>query len=232
MVQTYPTSTTTVPAGGTASFIVWTWSTKAASKNVSVRASVAAASYLGTPSFAICPSVSGATCKIASLPTGQVYELLVSVPVSTSAPIGGRVGFTAKASASGALSFSKSGTEVVAGASSATVPSSASVMPPLVALPPIPGTGVSAINPSELFPIVTPSPGSGNLGLPNARSRSVHAAVVSSTVPIDARLIGAQLVGLAVLAGAVTIAIMRLSLRKRAAIPAPPPNPTKADAQS
>jgi hypothetical protein len=32
-------------------------------------------------------------------------------------------------------------------------------------------------------------------------------------VPLDARLIGGQLAGLAVLAGAVTIAIARLSLR-------------------
>jgi hypothetical protein len=89
-------------------------------------------------------------------------------------------------------------------------------------LPPIPGTGVSAINPSDLFPVVSPTPGSG-VNLPGARSRAgVHAAFVSSTVPIDARLIGAQIVGLAVLAAAVTIAIMRLSLRKRASVPAPP----------
>jgi hypothetical protein len=42
----------------------------------------------------------------------------------------------------------------------------------------------------------------------------LHATSVSATVPIDARLIGAQLAGLAVLAGAVTIAIARLSLRR------------------
>jgi hypothetical protein len=42
----------------------------------------------------------------------------------------------------------------------------------------------------------------------------VHAKTVASTVPLDAQLIGGQLAGLAVLAGAVTIAIARLSLRK------------------
>jgi hypothetical protein len=41
----------------------------------------------------------------------------------------------------------------------------------------------------------------------------VHAADAAATVPVDARLIGGQLAGLAVLAGAVTIAIARLSLR-------------------
>jgi len=216
MVQTYPTSTTTVTAGGTASFVVWVWSTGATSTNVSVLASVHAASYLGTPSYAICPSASGATCKIASLPVGHVYELLTSESVSAAAPLGGSVAFTAQASATGALPFSASATEVVATASSA-VPSSSTAVPPLVDLPPIPGTSVAPINPSELFPTVSPSPGSGNIGLPGARSRHVvHAAAVSSTVPIDARLIGAQLIGLAVLAGAVTIAIVRMSLRRRA----------------
>lgn len=230
MVQTYPSASTTVTAGGTASFVVWVWSTGATSTNVSVLASVSAASYLGTPSYAICPSASGATCKIASLPVGQVYELLVSVPVTSAAPAAAQVAFTAQASASGALSYSASATETVAAASgttlpsssSAGLPSSSSLVPPLIGFPSIPGTGVTPVNPSQLFPTVNPSPGSGNLGLPGARSRSaVHAAEVSSTVPMDARLIGAQLVGLAVLAGAVTIAIVRMSVRRR--LPPPPP---------
>jgi hypothetical protein len=240
-VQTYPSGTTTVTAGGTASFVVWVWSTGADSSNVSVVASLSSTSFLGTPSFAICPSASGATCKIASLPVGQVFELLASVPVSVAAPPATRVAFTATASASGALSFSAPATEVVAMASTGTtLPSSSSVEPPLVALPPIPGTSVAPVNPSGLFPTVSPSPDTGTLGLPAARSRSgLHATVVSSTVPIDARLIGAQLVGLAVLAGAVTIAIMRLSLRRRlpaspaaaAATPATAAPPADADQQ-
>jgi fibronectin type 3 domain-containing protein len=231
LVQTYPSSTTTVTAGSTASFVVWVWSTGADSSNVSVAASLSSASFLGAPSFAICPSASGATCTIASLPVGQVYELLASVPVSAAAPVATPVAFTAQASASGALSFSASATEVVAAASTAApLPSSSSAVPPLLSLPPIPGTGVSAINPSELFPTVSPT-GSGTVSLPGARSRSgVHATVVSSAVPIDTRLIGAQLIGLAVLAGAVTIAIMRLSLRRRTATPTPEAAPS-ADAE-
>jgi fibronectin type 3 domain-containing protein len=226
MVQTYPSATTTVTAGDTASFIVWVWSTGATSTNVSVLASITAASYLSTPSFSICPSASGATCNIASLPVGQVYELLVSVPVSAAAPDAASVAFTAAASATGALPFSASATEAVAATSSAVLPSSSTAEPPLIELPSIPGTDVTPVNPSQLFPTVSPSPGSGNLRLPGARSRSaVHAAEVSSTVPIDARLIGAQLVGLAVLAGAVTIAIVRMSLRRRLPTPAAPATP-------
>jgi len=42
----------------------------------------------------------------------------------------------------------------------------------------------------------------------------LHAATAADTVPLDPRLLGGQLAGLAVLAGAVTIAIARVSLRK------------------
>jgi hypothetical protein len=226
LVQTYPSATTTVTAGGTASFVVWVWSTGATSTNVSVLASVTAASYLGTPSYAICPSASGTTCTIASLPVGQVYELLVSESVATTAPPAASVAFTARASATGALPFSASATETVAATSSAAVSTSTTAVPPLVSLPAIPGTSVSAVNPSQLFPTVSPSSGSGKLRLPGHRS-AVHVAAVSSTVPIDARLIGAQLVGLAVLVGAVTIAIVRMSLRRRLPVPAPPADAVK-----
>ena len=116
----------------------------------------------------------------------------------------------------GALSFSASATDVVvAQAAAAGSTNPPSVTPPLLPLPPVPGTAVSPVNPSGLFPAVSPSPSTGSLGLPPPRSVPVlHATSVSATVPIDARLIGAQLAGLAVLAGAVTIAIARLSLRR------------------
>jgi len=76
-------------------------------------------------------------------------------------------------------------------------------------------SGVSASNPSGLFPTVGPaSPGPGSLGKSSVKPRKdLRVAGASATVPLDARLIGGQLAGLAVLAGAVTIAIARLSLR-------------------
>jgi hypothetical protein len=225
LVKTYPTGATTVAAGDTASFIVWVWSTGATSTNVSVLASIGTASYLSAPSYAICPSASGATCTIASIQVGQVYELLASVPVSASAPSAAQVAFSAHASATVGLPFTATATETVAAASAAALPASTTttVVPPLVDLPAIPGTSVEPVNPSALFPTVNPSPGTGKLKLPGAKSRSaVHVAAVSSTVPIDARLIGAQIIGLAVLAGAVTIAIVRMSLRRQVPVPAPP----------
>jgi hypothetical protein len=81
----------------------------------------------------------------------------------------------------------------------------------------VPGTGTTVGNPVNLFPTVTP----GSSASPNPTSavpgsrhpRRVNAAVASAILPLDPRLIGGQLAGLAVLAGAVAIAIARLSLR-------------------
>lgn len=133
--------------------------------------------------------------------------------VQAKAALGEQVQLSAKASASGALSFSDSATDVVV-----VTPTADSDAPPVTlppgTLPAISGTGISPTNPSGLFPTVQATPSSGSLGLPHAKQRPVlHAADVASTVPVDARLIGGQLAGLAVLAAAVTIAIARLSLR-------------------
>jgi hypothetical protein len=87
---------------------------------------------------------------------------------------------------------------------------------PLPGLPEPPGT---VGNPAGLFPTVAPIPGASSptIGFPPARkqaSRSSSAETASSIVPLDPRLIGGQLAGLAVLAGAVAIAIARISLRR------------------
>ncbi|MGB6457279.1 MAG: hypothetical protein WBH47_22650 [Streptosporangiaceae bacterium] len=219
LAQSYPSSGD-VLAGDQASYVVWAWSMTADSSDVSVTASVPAASYLGTPSFTICPSASDSTCTIASMPVGQVDELLASVPVTTDAPLGTDIELTVTATATGATSDSSSATDdVVAPTTASTSDASSNVsseeVPPLVSLPPIPGTGVTATNPSDLFPTVSPSQSTESLGLPPAKSRRIaHAADAAYAVPIDPRLLGAQIVGLMALVGAVTIAIVRLSLRK------------------
>jgi hypothetical protein len=155
---------------------------------------------------------------VGSLPLGQADELQVTVQVHASAAPGDHVRLTAKASATGATSFARSATDLVQVAPT-TSPTSPLVTLPAApgTVPPISGTGISPTDPSGLFPTVGASPttGTGSLGLPPAKSRAVlHAVNAAATVPLDARLLGGQLAGLAVLAGAVTIAIARLSLRK------------------
>jgi hypothetical protein len=226
-----------VLAGDNASYVVWVWSLTADSSDVSVAATVTAASYLGSPGFTICPSASGNTCTIASLPVGDVYELLAAVPVTTAAPLDTDIDLTATATASGLSSASADAIDTVVSpttASSNTASSSgsgngSSEVPPLVSLPPIPGTGVTATNPTDLFPTVSPSTSSnnGSLGLPPAKVHHVvSAAAAAYAVPVDPTLLGAQIVGLVALAGAITIAIVRLSLRRPLPTTPQPADPT------
>ncbi len=179
-----------------------------------MQATVALAQYIGAPGFEICPVPDGTSCKVGNLPTSQVDELEAEVKVGPKAPLGELVTLTAKASAKGARPFSKSASDVVV-VTPTVNPSLPAVTPPS-SLPTLPGT--SPTNPAGLFPTVPPSnsPSSGLPVLPRVKHHqaSVHAATASATVPLDARLIGGQLAGLAVLAGAIAIAVVRLSLRR------------------
>jgi hypothetical protein len=212
-------SASQVKPGADANFAVWVWSARATSYAVSVSAQVAQAEYVGIPHFSICPVVRKRVCEIGNLPTGQADELEVSIKVGRKAALGEQVQLTAKASARGSKSFSGSATDVVV-----ALPASHPSTTPIITLPPaslpaIAGTGVVPSNPSGLFPTVAPAPSaspSTSLGLPHVRPVPHHALRVtdaSATVPLDSRLIGGQLAGLAVLAGAVALAIARLSLR-------------------
>jgi hypothetical protein len=213
-VQSFSTASQVRP-GQNANFAVWVWSTQAESKAVSVSAQVAFAEHLGAPRFTVCPETKGTTCKLGNLPTGQADELQVAVKVGAKAAEGEQVELTAKATAKGAHSFSGSATDVVIAPASS--PSSPVVTLPTTSMPPISGTGVQPSNPSGLFPTVSPAPPTPSptpLGLPHVKPRhNLHAADVAATVPLDTRLIGGQLAGLAVLGGAVALAIARLSLR-------------------
>jgi hypothetical protein len=81
----------------------------------------------------------------------------------------------------------------------------------------VPGVGTSPQNPASLFPTVSPgassTPNSSAAAQAGRRAHHINALAASATLPLDPRLIGGQLAGLAVLAGAIAIAIARLSLR-------------------
>ncbi len=179
--------------------------------------SVAFAEDLGKAAFAVCPDADGKTCKLGNMPAAQADELEAGVPVKAKAALGEQIQLTAKVTAKGAKSFSASATDVVVvsppPSTSTPQPSPLPTLPPTTT-PPISGTGPS---PGNLFPTVSPSPTSGpsSLGLPSVKPKRTAASVTDAadTVPLDPRLIGGQLAGLAVLAGGIAIAIARLSLR-------------------
>jgi hypothetical protein len=212
-------SSSEVKAGHTATFVVWVWSSKASGRAVEVKLSVAFGLYLGTPKFTICPVADGKTCKLGTMPVGQADELEAAVPVEAKAALGEQVQLTATATGKGAKTFNGSATDVVVVSpppSTTTQPSAPPTLPPTT-LPPISGTGSSQGNPSNLFPTVSasPSPSSSSIGLPVIKPKrsDVRVTDAAETVPLDPKLIGGQLAGLAVLAGGIAIAIARLSLR-------------------
>jgi hypothetical protein len=214
-----------VQAGHKAGFVVWVWSSRGASSSVTVTAKVAAAKNIGAPKFTVCPRASGASCTLGTLPANQSDELEAVSAVEPAATSAEHVKLTATATGKSVLSGSATGSLAVTAASPTGTagPPAASgpeaglpeTFPPLGGIPGTPSIG----NPAGLFPTVAPDPdtSSPTIGFPPARKqagRSGSAETASSIVPLDSRLIGGQLAGLAVLAGAIAIAIARLSLRR------------------
>jgi hypothetical protein len=216
-----------VKAGHTAGFVVWVWSVGEASNSVTVTAKVATAKNIGAPKFTVCPQASGATCTLGTLPANQADELQAVSAVEPHATSTEHVELTATATGKNASSGSATGSLAVTAETptGTTSPPAAggqgqSIPPePVLPLPGIPDPPGTVGNPAGLFPTVAPIPGatSPSIGFPPAQKPAGHrssAETASSIVPLDPRLIGGQLAGLAVLAGASTIAIARLSLRR------------------
>ena len=79
---------------------------------------------------------------------------------------------------------------------------------PSASLPALPDPATS---PGVTFPNASPAPNP----LPAPSAHPIRVTDVSAQFPLDTPLIGGQIVGLAVLAAAITIAVARLSLRKQ-----------------
>ena len=78
--------------------------------------------------------------------------------------------------------------------------------------PGLPDTTVTPGGISSLFPEVTPS-ASPSAKAPRSKRKTSRVITTASSLPLDPRLIGGQVVGLAVLAAAITMVVARLSLR-------------------
>jgi len=93
-------------------------------------------------------------------------------------------------------------------------------LPPAAGLPSgttIPGLGVQPTGDlGSAFPQVSPSP-SASAGAASSQGDTTKSIDLSAGLPLTVRLIGGQIIGLAVLAAAVTIAVARLSLRRQPA---------------
>ena len=236
-----------VHPGSTASYAIWVWPAGGAASSVSVTISSKAASKNVTPKFTVCPTASGADvqggrdrqrhlgrvagdrrgaqqhcrrqghhphrhgqvqrrhrparreCRDQDHCEAVVKALAVTVttptPASSSPLTGSGIG--------------------------ATLPPGILPTVPLTTtqgatLGELPGPTTSAGSPGGLFPTVSPQPSASpspySAVLPNARN--VRVTDAAATFPFSTRLIGGELVGLAVLAAALAIAIVRFSLRR------------------
>lgn len=216
-----PFSSSSVEPGGTASYEIFVWSTGAEADNATVSVSTGSAADVEAPYFRVCSEAKGAVCTVGDLPTSQSDEVVAAVRVRDAAAAGEKITLTATAKASKATSFDANATiDVVASSSSSSSGSSSTSTAgdgdsiPGAYVPDLSDGAYATTNsnPAGLFPTVTPSASASTAGK-GKKDPNVDAATVSSTLPLDSRLIGGQLAGLAVLASAIAIAIARLSLR-------------------
>ncbi|MDA8319572.1 MAG: hypothetical protein M0030_07170 [Actinomycetota bacterium] len=181
-----------------------------------------------TPKFAACPGTrksapKSADCRIDALRANKSLKLVVAARIRTAARAGSQVTVTVTVTAPGLSQAAASVTAVVG----AGTPSPGATTPspiPTTTLSPLPGTTVTPNNLSSLFPVVTPSPKSSSAATHRHRTRAARFTTTAAGQPIGARLIGPQLVGLVVLAVAITMAVARLSLRR-----ATPPTDARQD---
>jgi hypothetical protein len=233
-----------VHPGGTGSYAIWVWPAGGAASGVTVTVSGKVASKAVAPKFTVCPTASGRTCKVGGIAKGTSDELqaTIAVPSGTaskqatltatakssnaSAPpaAAGAIKITAKPSAKRSPSPSPTPTPTSTSTDTglgATLP--AGILPTVpsaeiagATLGELPDPTTSAGSPGGLFPTVSPQPSASpspySAVLPNARG--VRVTDAAATFPFSTRLVGGELVGLAVLAAALAIAIVRFSLRR------------------
>jgi len=196
-------------------YSLWVWSTVRATR-VTVTA-VSSARSMRSPDFTLCPTPRMNRCTIRTLPANQAFELRLTDQVRKTANAGAPMTLTVSVQ-SGSLSPAEAAVTTYVGRPPGQSPGNGS-FPPLPPLPPttlqpFPGSTITPPSLGGLFPTVTPtaSPAARQNGKTSA-SKATRVEQTSSALPLDPRLIGGQLAGLAVLAAAITMVVARLSLR-------------------
>jgi hypothetical protein len=211
-----------VDPGTTVGYAIWVWLTSGTGGTAKISLSAKPSSL--SPTFSVCSPSGKSTCTVGGLDAGAKVE----VQAQLAAPARPTKHFTVTATAT-STDASNSAT------ASATVdikpknPSPTSsptpnagdggTLPPAQGLPSgttIPGLGTSPTTGDlgSAFPQVSPSPSTAAADAAR-HGHTTRTIDVSAGLPLTVRLIGGQVIGLAVLAAAVTIAVARLSLRRQ-----------------
>ena len=227
--------------GGKASYAIWVWPAGGAASGVTVTITGKVASNSVAPKFTVCPTASGRTCQAGGIAKGTSDELQATIAVPSGTAAGkqavltatakasdatappaadGAAKITAKPSASHSPSPSptptptNTGTGIGATLPAGILPTVPSGTSPLASLGQLPGPTTSAGSPGGLFPTVSPQPSASPYSAVLPSARDVRVTDAAATFPFSTRLIGGELVGLAVLAAALALAIVRFSLRR------------------
>jgi len=206
----------------TVRYAIWIWLTSG-SGNVKVTLSMRPKSV--TPAFSVC-AATGTTKCTTSLSAGAQPELQAKV-AAPNRPTK-RFILTATATSSQATNSATASATVDIKPKNPSPTSSPTpnagdggTLPPAAGLPSgttIPGVGVQPTGDlGSAFPQVSPSPAASASAADPQHANQTRTIDLSAGLPLDVRLIGGQVIGLAVLAAAVTIAVARLSLRRQPA---------------
>jgi len=207
----------------TVRYAIWIWLT---SGSGDVKVTLSARPTSVSPAFSVC-AATGTTKCTTNLSAGAQPELQAKV-AAPNRPTK-RFILTATATSSQATNSATASATVNIKPKNPSPTSSPTpnagdggTLPPATGLPSgttIPGVGVGVQPSGDLgsaFPQVSPSP-TGAAAADPQQSHETKTVDLSAGLPLDVRLIGGQVLGLAVLAAAVTIAVARLSLRRQPA---------------
>jgi hypothetical protein len=204
-------------------YAIWVWLTSG-SGNVKVTLSAKPKSV--SPAFTVCAASGTSKCTVSGLSAGNQVQLQAKL-AAPDRPTK-RVILTATATSSQASNSATASATVDIKPKNPSPTSSPTpnagdggTLPPAGALPSgttIPGLGVQPSGDlGSAFPQVSPSPVTSASALASQQAHETQTVDLSAGLPLDVRLIGGQIIGLAVLAAAVTIAVARLSLRRQPA---------------
>ena len=215
--------------GGTVQFAITVWLTSGNGGTATV--GVAASPTSVKPTFFVCQTTGTATCSVSGLKGGRRIETEAELTAASNLA-GTDITLTVTATSPQASKTATATDKITVDSTSPTpTPTPTSTTPgagngsnlPPPSVPGItnPGVGVSNPNPAgnlgSDFPQVSPSPNVAPSASESQHQHPVEVTDLSAGLPLDVRLIGGQVVGLAILAAAITIAVARLSLRRQPA---------------
>jgi hypothetical protein len=206
----------------TVRYAIWVWlSSGSGTAKVTLSAKPASLS----PAFSVCAASGTSKCSV-SISTGQseLQAKLAAPDRPTKRFIVTATATSSQASNSATASATVDIKPKNPSPSSSPTPNAGDggTLPPVGGLPSgttIPGVGVQPSGDlGSAFPQVSPSASAAASSAAAAQhGHQARTVDLSAGLPLDVRLIGGQVIGLAVLAAAVTIAVARLSLRRQPA---------------